>query len=394
MRRVRALLLILSLSISSLVAEGEVFFSNIVNASYLTDFAMGAFPISFWGEFGIDHIDLFPDLNTKVVVRVEAGMAQRTLRQYPETGALITDHNPGSAENYSVVFSYGTVGFEQGVVGGLEKGDPDFLVFDFSLGMRWEQAFASLADIQGNVNGGSGVFGNQAYFPGGRKDYPGTPELSGNLYSLATSLNFGLEFRNLDNHYIHPDGYDFSISASFAPWWLFNDGLSLINTGARIDYYRLLYDASWKYTAYELSSGDMNLFSIVTDFSLHCQFLFGSDVPRYAYSVRFRGDEIPPRSFITDAYFGVILNGPEFITVGTYPQLYVFLENAVSAGRVLNSLDRSESVKFYGSVGARLQLNVMGVFRAYVSIFYDYMPMEGYSGGFDYELGAYFSAFF
>ena len=136
-----------------------MFFSNIVNASYITDFAMGAFPISFWGEFGIDHIDLFPDLNTRVVVRVEAGMAQRTLRQYPETGALITDHNPGADENYSVVFSYGTVGFEQGIVDGGE-GKPDFLSASFSIGMRWEQAFASLAHIQqGNMNG---IFGSDS----------------------------------------------------------------------------------------------------------------------------------------------------------------------------------------------------------------------------------------
>ena len=391
MRRVWTVVILLFLSLLPLFAKGEVFFSNIVNASYLTDFAMGAFPVSFWGEFGIDHIDLFQDLNSKVVVRVEAGMAQRTLRQDPSTGALITDHNPGADENYSVVFSYGTVGFEQGIVDGGE-GKADFLTANVSLGMRWEQAFASLSHIQqGNMNG---VFGSDYFNGGERKDYPGTPELSGNLYSLATSLNFGLDFRNLDDHYIHPDGYNFSISGTIAPWWLFNDKLAFINSGTRIDYYRLLYSATWKYTAYELGKGDMNLFSIVMDFRLNCQFLFGSDVPRYAYSVRFRGNEIPPRSFITDVNVSLILNGPEFFTVGTYPQLYIFVENAISAGRVLNSIDATESVKMYGSVGARLQLNILGVFRAYIGVYYDYLPMEGYSGGFDMDLGAYFSAFF
>ena len=129
MRRVWTVVILLFLSLLPLFAKGEVFFSNIVNASYLTDFAMGAFPVSFWGEFGIDHIDLFQDLNSKVVVRVEAGMAQRTLRQDPSTGTLITDHNPGADENYSVVFSYGTVGFEQGIVDGGE-GKADFLYSD------------------------------------------------------------------------------------------------------------------------------------------------------------------------------------------------------------------------------------------------------------------------
>ena len=391
MRRIWAAIALIVLSLSSLAAKGEVFFSNIVNASYLTDFAMGAFPISFWGEFGIDHIDLFPDLNSKVVVRVEAGMAQRTLRQDPETGALITDHNPGRDENYSVVFSYGTVGFEQGIVDGGE-GKPDFLTANVSLGMRWEQAFASLHHIQqGNMNG---VFGSDYFNGGERKDYPGTPELSGNLYSLATSLNFGLDFKNLDDHYIHPNGYNFSISATIAPWWLFNDRLSFVNAGTRIDYYRILYNAAWKYTAFEMSKGDMNLFSVVMDFRLNCQFLFGSDVPRYAYSVRFRGNEIPPRSFITDVNVSLVLNGPEFLTVGTYPQLFVFIENAISAGRVLNNIDRTESVKMYGSIGARVQLNILGIFKAYVGIYYDYLPMEGYSGGLDFDFGAYFSAFF
>ena len=104
MRRIAVFVATLVLSVS-LHAE-EVFFSNIINASFLSDFAMSAFPVSFWGEFGIDHLDFMPDLNTKAVVRVEAGMAQRTLRQYPETGALITDHNPGSAENYARTSSF------------------------------------------------------------------------------------------------------------------------------------------------------------------------------------------------------------------------------------------------------------------------------------------------
>ena len=115
MRRL-ILIVISAVMMLPLGAEGEVFFSNIINASFLTDFAYSVFPVSFWGEFGIDNLDFFEDLDSRAVVRVEAGMAQRTLRQDPQTGEIITDHNPGQAENYSVVFSDGSVGIDQGLI--------------------------------------------------------------------------------------------------------------------------------------------------------------------------------------------------------------------------------------------------------------------------------------
>ena len=106
MRRiVIALLLIVSLPL-----HAEVFYSSIINASYLSDFAMSAFPVSFWGEFGVDDLGLVEDLNTRALVRVEAGMDQRTLRQWPSDGSVISD--PDDQRRYSVVFSEGLVGFQ------------------------------------------------------------------------------------------------------------------------------------------------------------------------------------------------------------------------------------------------------------------------------------------
>ena len=392
MRRL-ILIVISAVMMLPLGAEGEVFFSNIINASFLTDFAYSVFPVSFWGEFGIDNLDFFEDLDSRAVVRVEAGMAQRTLRQDPQTGEIITDHNPGQAENYSVVFSDGSVGIDQGLIDNPDPSKPDFLTLSFSVGMRWEQAFASLYDIQhGNF---SGLFGNKDYFPdsaGG--NFPGTPELSGNLYALSNYVNLSLIFRNLDNHYLYPEGYNFSASITPAPWWLFND-LPMFET--RTDYYRMIYSASWKHTILsqnQKARSDMNLYSLVVDFNMTCQFLFGSAVPRHAYSVSFRTKEIPPRAFMTDAYAAVILNGPEFLTKGTYPELIVFIENALSAGDVLNSTMESDSVKFYGTLGARLRLHILGFFQCHVGFYYDYLPMEGYAGGVSLDLGAYFTAMF
>ena len=392
MRRL-ILIVLIAIMMLPLGAEGEVFFSNIVNASFLTDFAYSLFPVSFWGEFGIDNLDFFENLDTRAVVRVEAGMAQRTLRQDPVTGEIITDHNPGQRENYSVVFSDGSVGLDQGLIDNPDPEKPDFLTLSFSIGMRWEQAFASFYDIQhGNF---SGVFGDKVYFPDSAENvFPGTPELSGNLYALSNYINLSLSFRNLDNHYLYPEGYNFSASITLAPWWLFND-LPIFET--RTDYYRMIYSASWKHTFLsqnQKARSDMNLYSLAVDFRMKCQFLFGDSVPRHAYALTFRSKEIPPRVFMTDAYAAIILNGPEFLTKGTYPELTVFLENALSAGDVLNYKDGGKSIRFYGTLGARLRIHILGFFQCHVGFYYDYLPMEGYAGGVSLDLGAYFTAMF
>ena len=193
MRRiVIALLLIVSLPL-----HAEVFYSSIINASYLSDFAMSAFPVSFWGEFGVDDLGLVEDLNTRALVRVEAGMDQRTLRQWPSDGSVISD--PDEQRRYSVVFSEGLVGFQQGLMDNPEEGKEDFLTFSFLIGVRWEQAFASLRDIQNGDYGG--IFDDTGYFRPG-STIVGVPELNGNKYSLSNSIqDLDIAFNTLG-----PDG--------------------------------------------------------------------------------------------------------------------------------------------------------------------------------------------
>ena len=387
MRRI-AVLMISFLVSFSLYAE-EVFFSNIVNASYLSDFAMNAFPVSFWGEFGIDHIDFVPDLNTKAIVRVEAGMTQRTLRQWPADGRII--RNSDDQRRYSVVFSDGKIGFSQGIVDNPREGAPDFITVSAFLGMRWEQAFASLSDMQNKK--WDGFFNNKDYFPS--DESVGVPELADKKYSLTTSFTLGLDLNNMISHYLTPEGYNFSFDLTLAPWWLLNVP-TIFDTSSKIDYYRILSSANYKHTFIQAlqENSDMNLFSVYMDFSLKCQLLFGSSVPQHALSVSMRGDWIPPRPFITNVSAGITVTGPEFITIGTYPTLNVFVENALAAGELINSPAAEPEVRFYGTVGARFNLYIMGLFRAYIGVYYDYLAPEGYAGGFDYDIGAYFTASF
>ena len=386
----RKLVLVILLSFFLLPLNAEVFYSSIINASYLSDFALNAFPVSFWGEFGIDKLDLVENLNTKALVRVEAGMAQRTLRQWPETGSVITD--PDDQRRYSVVFSEGLVGFEQGLVTNPDETKKDFLTLSFLIGVRWEQAFGSLHDIQNGDFGG--VFDDPVYFPE-NTEVVGVPELNGNKYSLSNSITIGLDFNNRYSHYLTPEGYDFSIDFVMGPWWLLNSP-TIFNTNSYIDYWKMLYTASYTHTIMQQNQEDseMNLFSLYMNFGLSCQIMFGKAIPQHEMSVNFRGKAIPPRPFITDIKASITLVGPEFLTVGTYPTVTLTMENALAAGALLNSKEEHIGIGFYGTVGARFDLYIMRLFRAYVGVYWDYLSPEGYRSGFDFDFGAYFTATF
>ena len=108
----------------------------------------------------------------------------------------------------------------------------------------------------------------------------------------------------------------------------------------------------------------------------------------------FRNKTIPPRPFITDVQFRLTVTGPEFFTIGTYPSVTLYIENSLAAGRLLNSIDETSAVKFYGTIGVRADLYIMGMFRAYAAVYYDYLAPEWSEHGFDYEVGAYFTASF
>ena len=388
--KMRKLVLVILLSLFLLPLNAEVFYSSIINASYLSDFALNAFPVSFWGEFGIDKLDLVENLNTKALVRVEAGMAQRTLRQWPETGSVITD--PDDQRRYSVVFSEGLVGFEQGLVTNPDETKKDFLTLSFLIGVRWEQAFGSLHDIQNGDFGG--VFDDPIYFPE-NTEVVGVPELNGNKYSLSNSITIGLDFNNRYSHYLTPEGYDFSIDFVIGPWWLLNSP-TIFNTNSYIDYWKMLYTASYTHTIMQQNQEDseMNLFSLYMNFGLSCQIMFGKAIPQHEMSVNFRGKAIPPRPFITDIKASITLVGPEFLTVGTYPTVTLTMENALAAGTLLNSNEERIGIGFYGTVGARFDLYIMRLFRAYVGVYWDYLSPEGYRSGFDFDFGAYFTATF
>lgn len=158
----------------------------------------------------------------------------------------------------------------------------------------------------------------------------------------------------------------------------------------------MLYTASYTHTIMQQNQEDseMNLFSLYMNFGLSCQIMFGKAIPQHEMSVNFRGKAIPPRPFITDIKASITLVGPEFLTVGTYPTVTLTMENALAAGALLNSNEEHIGIGFYGTVGARFDLYIMRLFRAYVGVYWDYLSPEGYRSGFDFDFGAYFTATF
>ncbi len=374
-------------------AAGEVFFANIVSASFLSDFAFSSFPVSFWGEFGVRNLDLLPNRDSRAVVRVEAGLDQRAIRQYPVSGAVIKDHVVGSDEEYVVIFSDGSIGFEQGLLDNPEPSHPDFLTVGIYLGMRWEQAIPSIGDIQeGNYEG---VFGNEEYFPSSANgNFPGLPELSGNRYSLTNYITLSVSMQNKIADILTPDGFVFNASFTYAPWWLANS-LPLFQT--TIDFFRMVYAVSYSYTfLQEMQPWEpaKSLYTFFMDFRFNCQLLFGDAIPQHASIIYFRGNAVAPRLFYADARLDLTFTGPEILWDGTFPSIVFFLENAVSAGGFINNDAKENPVGFYGTLGMRLKIDIIGLFSAYVGFYYDYLPPEGYASKVGLDLGFTFSAMF
>ncbi|MDY5930556.1 MAG: hypothetical protein SPJ34_00825, partial [Candidatus Ornithospirochaeta sp.] len=306
-----AYMLVLLSSLSAISADDfGTFFTSIINASYHNDFAYGLFPISFWGEFGLNDMELIKGHESKVYSRVEAGFSQRRLRQDPVTGDIIEDYGrlmvkdgQYASSEYSVVFSDGSVGYQQSLVRNPDPSRGDMLSISISLGMRWEQAFASFYDIRmGNYGG---VFNSLFFKPDGydsakASSTPGTPDLAGNLYFLTNKLELGIAFFDRDTDYLTPSGYYAEIDIEAAPWWLAN---SLDIFDIRTDYLRLGLSGSYDYTILSQKQKDgFNLYSLVLNTRINAQFLIGQAIPRHAMKVSYRGKDIPQRTMIMDIY--------------------------------------------------------------------------------------------
>lgn len=366
----------------------ESFYQTIINASYLGDFAYGTFPLSLWADFGVSGIQFIPGVSTKVYARVEAGLTERGLKQYPSTGDIIPVDQTGGS--YSVAFSDGSIVLEQGVLADEERPGHDQVSISVSLRMRWEQAFATFDDIR-NENG-NGIFGNDALFPVVDGFYLGTPELSGNRYFLSNSFGVSATYDKYYSDYLAPNGFKMTTNMVFAPFWLAND-LELFD-GAKTDAYRIRLSGQYDYTFFDKKSrSGKNLYSMYVTANTSMTFLFGSAIPRYMQDKSFIGKSIVPRLFYWDLYGKLQFNGPEFLTLGTYPAVYVFMQQGLNAGKVINS-NSSVSAEFYGGVGVGAQLTLIGYLRAFVEYAYIYTPIMGEEVGHKFNMGCYFTMIF
>lgn len=389
----RIFLIIVALAMLSPIFATETFYQTIINASYLGDFAYNAFPLSLWADFGISGLEVAPDLTTRIYARVMAGLTERRLNQYPETGDIIDIDRFPKSLSYAVAFSDGSLVFEQGVMKDPDYPSRDMLSISLSLRMRWEQAFATFKDIRNGDYGG--IFDNTDLFPASSDTFlVGTPELSGNKYFLSNSFSFEVSFNRLISDYMTRDGYKVDASMVFAPLWLGNN-LNFISSQIETDSYRFRVSGEYDYTILnKKSQSGKNLYSLYVTASASGTFIFGKSIPRYLQDNSFMGKSIVPRLFYGDVYAKLQFNGPELLSLGTYPALYLFLQNGLNAGSLINSSKASRDAEFFGGFGFGVQLTLIGYLRAFLEYSCVYTPIFGEDAGSSFGYGCYFTMIF
>lgn len=366
----------------------EVFHQSIINASYLSDFAFGAFPLSLWGDFGVTGVEILPNMQTRIYATMKAGLMERTLRQDPMTGSILDSTGYG----YSVVFSDGEIFFEQELLKNPRTGEK-MLSLKTSGRMRWEQAFATLKDIRQEAYGG--IFAPEVgLFPeGGDVFLKGAPELSGDKYFMAASLYFGLDYQGSWLSSYGSNSYGISFGVDLAPHWFLND-LWFIDE-VYTDAVKVSLNGAWniRFLDARTKSGRAR-YSIQMQNTLLSEVLFGSSIPRYMLDRSFMGNYIVSRNFHTALQSKIIFNGPEILIEGTYPQVYAYLQNSINSGGILNSVDTDGGAfEFFGGVGVGANLYVMKYFNFFAEIKYIYTDNDIVARGLDYSMGVYFNLF-
>lgn len=379
--------LLILLSIANLGAA-ERYYQNIFNASYHSDFAFGAFPLSLWADFGIAGLELLPGNNTKFYTRVMAGLTERTLRQNPLTGYPLENGGHG----YSVVYSDGSIVFDQQIMRNPLTGGTMFSV-KLSARMRWEQAFATFREIRDENY--AGIFKPElGLFPaGGNVFLPGTPELSGDKYFVSNSINVGIVFDNSVGNNFFSDGYGFSLDVIMAPFWLIND-LWFIDE-VYTDAYRIDLNGYYNVTFLHETYGedDKNQYSLYMHNRVDTSYVTGESIPRYLGDRLFMGSYVVPREYYVSYHSELVFCGPEFITKATYPKVYISLDNAISVGPMVNCPSIDKNLNFYGGFSVGAEISIFGYFKANFNYIYIYTDNPGSPSGGGFNMGVTLNLF-
>lgn len=372
-------LIIAAILLMPLHAE-ERFYQAIVNASYLSDFAFGAFPLSLWGDFGVTGVEVIPGMHSQIYSTMKAGLTERSVMQDPVSGNLLENGGGG----YSVVFSDGTIVLKQ------ELMKKPALSAEIAGRMRWEQAFATLRDIRDEKYGG--IFETDLFPAGGNTFLKGTPELSGDKYFMAASIQLGLDYSGYWKDWYGDNAYGVSMDFELAPSWFLNDlwfidevftDAGTINIGA---YWNIGFaDAK--------TASGRTRFSLYMSNSISAGFLFGESIPRFMLDRSFMGKFVIPRNFHFRYKSYLEFKGPEFFIEGTYPRIYIYAENAINTGKTLNTVNSTGGVEFYGGIGCGANLYVMKYFDFFAELKYVYAGRVPSDKGLSFSMGAYVNLF-
>ena len=335
------------------------------------EFAKGIFPSSVLYQFNFPVPDFIEGSSTVLAFRLDNGLEYRTLRQDPETGAIMAQ-DPSAYDfprDYTVHYDEFNLIFSQGFI---ETGfsDRDLLTAYGSIDGRFEMAFERLSWMTG-PDRTEGVFwdSNGDYRFPADGSWIGAPELSEDRSVFQTTLSIGLRLDYMRDSTTRRDGVRAETYWRFAPsWMLLSDGsASFMLSSNTIQLSKTLY-------SFERPNG-LGWLSIVLDDWFGYRWIAGSRVPAYIQGGEMWGPDVPNAANVFTNRLMLTFYGPQIVSEDTYPSLSIFWDLGWGLGRVLNTDTGERIAESVGSYGIRASFAIAGIAEFYYEIGCSYDPV-------------------
>jgi hypothetical protein len=306
--------------------------SSVTDIDQSSDVGDSIFPVAIYVNYDVYNFPTIEDMPLRFTVALSGGYTTEEITQNPTDGEPDwSDSN--TYDTYGAIFSEYSFKFAQAFPVPFEI--PGSLDTSLSFDCMYERPVTE-ASYFGDLYDGDSIetvftdsSGNlkTSIFDG---DLVGTPDLNGNMYLRAFSLNASATYSNSINEF----DYSFTNSAVLAPaFGIFNTGGDTY--GGESEYYKLASSFYIKKDIYgkrytdPVTGADSRLYNIWFSDSLSYRYLKGDKVPMFAQSHdNYRHG--------VDNYLKLNIYGPQFITGDTYPYGYIAYVDTLTWGELNN----------------------------------------------------------